>query len=271
MTDIKLTPTEEAKHKKLSALVKGGIIFTTCIIIAPLVGMAITGIVGLGAFAAIAFMGYNVAPILALKVSNAKYRALDAEKISHIKKVEQQASENPIETAKDQSMAYKSRAATQLEHITAYNTEVNNFEVLTNDFSKRYPEKAARYKTQLETMRKVLEFKNFKYKELIQNIKLMDEQIEMLAADWKMSQSLQKVNALGGLDSDPMDQVKADAAIQAVSNSISRAFAEMDSAVLADSVSLGGSPLANSERIANNISPTLPLIDSVELSTVKIS
>lgn len=271
MNDIKLSPVDEAKQKKIATAVKFGVMFLACAVIAPVVGLAITGIVGLGAFAAISFIGYNVAPVLALKVANAKYRALDAEKISHIKRVEQQAAANPIETAKQQSIAYKTRATKQLENITAYGTEVNNFEILTNDFSKKYPERAARYSLQLDTMRKVLASKNAKYKELIKNINLMDEQIEMLAADWKMSQALQKVNATGGLDSaDPMDQIKADAAIEAVSNSISRAFAEMDSSVLADSVATIGSPMDKTERIANAPSPTLSNMDALEMKSIDL-
>ena len=272
MNEVKLSPADEAKQKKLATAAKYWVLFVSCVVIAPAVGLAITGIVGLGAFAAIAFIGANVAPVLALKVANAKYRALDEEKVSHIRKVEQAAAANPIETAKQQAINNKTRAAKQLEYITAYGTEVNNFELMTNDFSKKYPERAARYKTQLETMRKVLANKNAKYKELMQNIKLMDEQIEMLAADWKMSQALQKVNATGGLDSaDPMDQVKADAAIEAVANSISRAFAEMDSSVLADSVASTGTPMEKVERIANAPSPTLSNMDALELEAVSVN
>jgi hypothetical protein len=80
-----------------------------------------------------------------------------------------------------------------------------------------------------------------------------------------MSQALQKVNALGGVDGgDPMEQLKADAAIDAVVNSINRAFAEMDASVLADSVAKGGTTMDRTDLIANGSSPSLPDIEAHE-------
>ncbi len=258
---------DELKQQKMTKVVKFGVMLAVCAVIGPLAFLAIKGIVGLAAFGALVFIGYNAAPVIALKVANAKYRAIDDEKISHIKKVERTAAANPIETATAQSVAYKSRASKYLEGITAYSTEVNNFETMTADFAKKYPETAPRYREQLATMKKALAYKNDKYRELIENIKLMDDKITFLTANWKMSQALIKVNALGGLDSgDPMEQLKADAAIDAVVNSINRAFAEMDASVLADSVAKGGTTMNRVDLLANTPSPSLPGIDSPEIT-----
>jgi hypothetical protein len=257
---------DELKRQTITKVVKFGVILAICAVAGPLAYLAIKGIVGLAAFGVLAFIGYNAAPVVALKVANARYRALDSEYLSHIKKVEQKAAENPIETATAQSIAYKTRAAKYLEGITAYSTEVNNFETMTAEFSKKYPESAPRYKAQLDTMKKALAFKNDKYKELVQNIKLMDDKITFLTANWKMSQALIKVNALGGVDSgDPMEQLKADAAIDAVVNSINRAFAEMDSSVLADSVAKGGTSMNRADLLNNTPSSNLPGLSSVKM------
>ena len=253
------------KQDRLEKLVKIGVVLVACAVVGPLAYLAIKGIVGLAVFGLLAFIGYNAAPVIALNVANAKYRALDEENISHIKKVVQTAAENPIETATAQSHAYKARAAKYLEGITAYSTEVNNFETMTAEFAKKYPETAPRYKEQLATMKKALAYKNDKYRELIENIKLMDDKIQFLTANWKMSQALIKVNALGGVDSgDPMEQLKADAAIDAVVNSINRAFAEMDASVLADSVAKGGTTMNRADLLNNTPSPSLPSVASGE-------
>lgn len=253
----------ERKQERLAKIVKFGVMLGVCAILGPLAYLAIKGIVGLAAFGALAFIGYNASPVIALKVANAKYRALDAENISHIKNVVRTASENPIETATVQSQAYKARAAKYLEGITAYATEVNNFETMTVDFGKKYPETVPRYREQLATMKKALAFKNDKYRELIENIKLMDDKISFLKANWKMSQALMKVNALGGVDgSDPMEQIKADAAIDAVVNSINRAFAEMDASVLAESVTKGGTSMNRADLLNKTPSPSLPGLEA---------
>jgi hypothetical protein len=65
-----------------------------------------------------------------------------------------------------------------------------------------------------------------------------------------------------------MEQLKADAAIDAVVNSINRAFAEMDASVLADSVAKTGTTMDRADLIANGSSPSLPGIDTHESAKV---
>lgn len=258
----------------MSNVVRFGAMFAICAVIGPVAYLAIKGIVGLAAFGVLAYIGYNAAPVIAQKVTNAKtlaleaernafYRALDAERNSHINKVAKAAAADPIATARSQSNDYKKRAERSLEAITAYGTEVRNFENMTADFSRKYPDNAKMYRDQLETMKKALEHKNTKYKELMEKIKTMDDQISFLEANWKMSQALQKANALGGGDLvDPMEQIKADAAIDAVRNSINKAFAEMDSAVLQASVSKSGTPFDRSGLLTNDPSQSLPMANN---------
>lgn len=271
----------ELKKEQLTKMVKFGLIGLFCAVIAPVAWLAVTGIAGMMVAVGIGAVGYNLAPVVALKLANMKYRALDAERVGHIEKVQQAAAENPIETAVSQSQAFKDRGRKQLEAITAYGTEVNNFETMTQGFAKKYPEAAPRYKQQLDVMKQALQFKQSKYSELQQNIKLMDEQIEFLRANWKMSQALQKANALAGVDSeDPMAQLKTDAAIDSVVNSINRAFAEMDSSVLADAAQSGKGPITNRatmindtpgmQSLENNASSTLGLVTMDAMSKQKV-
>ncbi len=272
----------ELKKEQLVKMIKYGLIGLFCAVIAPVAWLAVTGIAGMMAAVGIAAVGYNLAPVVALKLSNFKYRALDAEKVKHIEKVQQAASENPIETAVTQSQAFKERGRKQLEAITAYGTEVNNFETMTQTFAKKYPEAAPRYRQQLSVMQQALKFKQDKYSELQVSITLMDEQIEYLRANWKMSQALQKANALAGMDSeDPMAQLKTDAAIDAVVNSINRAFAEMDSSVLADAANSNKGSITSRasmindtpglQSLENNPSATLGLATMDVTSKQKVS
>jgi hypothetical protein len=241
-----------------------------CAVVGPIVYLAIKGLVGLAAFGVVAYTGYHAAPIIALKVTNAKilalesernafYRALDAERNAHLNKVARAAAEDPIATAKNQSAQYKKRAAESLKAITAYSTEVKNFGNMTEQFTRKYPDNAGIYKDQHKRMKAAHELKEGKYKELMGNIERMDEQIEFLEANWNMSQALQKANALGGIATiDPMEQVKANAAIEAVRNSVNTAFAEMDSIALQDSVVKAGTPYDRSGLIPNNPQPIHP-------------
>jgi hypothetical protein len=276
MDEVNAATLSPQDAKKIT-MIKWGITILAVAVLAPVAWLAVSGMVGIALAGAIGLVGINVAPVVALKLSNAKYRALDAEKIKHIEKVQQAASENPIETAVTQSQAFKERGVQQLNAITAYGTEVNNFETMTAGFAKKYPDQAARYKQQLDVMKKALQFKQEKYSELQKNIRLMDEQIEFLRANWKMSQALQKANALAGMDTeDPMAQLKTDAAIDSVVNSINRAFAEMDSSVLQDAANAGKGPVTartsmindtpGLQAIGNDASPTLLSTSNVNQS-----
>ena len=284
-------PVQQVAEQKQDFIkyAKWGITLVACAVLAPLVAMGIAGMVGLLVAGGIGLIGINAAPVLAEKAANWKYealekaandhyRAMDAERLGHLKKVQTQAAENPIETAVVQSQAFKDRGVKQLDAITAYGTEVNNFQSMTEGFAKKYPDQAQRYKQQLDVMKQALAFKQKKYSELQQNIRLMDEQIEFLRANWKMSQALQKANALAGMDTeDPMAQLKTDAAIDSVVNSINRAFAEMDSSVLQDTAQVGKGTITQRVDMINDTpgmqsltmdaSPTLQLqtqVDSME-------
>lgn len=271
MQDLVLSPADEQKKQQFITIAKWGVMIAACAVALPVVVFGALGIVGIMIAGGIGLVGINAAPVVALKLADWKYRTLDAEKLSHIKKVQEQAAENPIETAVTQSQAFKARGVKQLEAITAYGTEVNNFSTMTQGFAQKYPNQAERFKQQLEVMKQALVFKQKKYSELQQNIKLMDEQIEFLRANWKMSQALQKANLLAGMDTeDPMAQLKTDAAIDAVVNSINRAFAEMDSSVLSDAAQSGKGPITaratmlndapGMQALENNPSSTLGLV-----------
>lgn len=256
----------ESKKKGIinsSNLIRYGVLFAVCAVVGPAAYMAIKGIIGLAAFGLLAYIGYNAAPVVALKVTNAKtlaleaernafYRALDAERNAHINKVSQAAANDPIATAKSQSLQYKNRAKMAKDAITAYSTELKNFESMTIEFGRKYPDNAHVYKQQLMVMQQALELRKKKYEELMAGIDQMDEKIAFLEANWKMSQALQKANALGGMSSiDPLDQTKADAVIDAVRTSINKALSEMESAAMEASVAKGGTPYDRAALVAN--------------------
>ena len=292
VNEVVVNPVQQVAEQKRDFIkyAKWAVVLAACALALPVIVYGTLGLVGIGIAGAIGIIGINAAPVLADKAANWKYealekaandhyRAMEAERLSHLKKVQQQAAENPIETAVTQSQAFKERGKKQLDAITAYGTEVNNFETMTAGFAKKYPEQAGRYKQQLEVMKKAIQFKQDKYTELQQNIRKMDEEIEFLRANWKMSQALQAANAAAGLDfEDPMAQVKTDAAIDAVVNSINRAFAEMDSSVLADTAQAGKGTITSRadlingtpgmQAITSDASPVLQLQQVESMETI---
>lgn len=218
---------------KMTKLVKWGIIGVSCAIAAPVAWMAVTGIAGMMIAGGLAIVGINVAPVLALKAANLKYRVMDAERVSHIEKVVDAASENPIETLIQQSMD-KRQASDQFRGaITSFRTEIKNFTDQTNVFKKDYPEDAGRFEVQLDAMNKLLAFRESRYKQLQKELDNFDAAIKRATAMWKMSQAAQKMNKMAGMElADPFVKIKADAAIDSVMSNMNRAFAEMETALM---------------------------------------
>lgn len=227
------TPKLTEKQQKIMTIAKWGIGLVACAIVAPVAYLAITGLVGILIAAGIGLIGINAAPVVALKLANMKDRAIDAERVENIKQVVTAASVNPIETLIQQSFE-KRQASDQFKlAITAFATEVSNFANQVKVFEKEYPDDAQRFRDQLAAMIKLLDFRKDRYKQLQIELDNFDAAIKRAEAMWKMSQAAQKMNKLAGMEvADPFVKIKADAAIDSVMSSVSKAFAEMETALL---------------------------------------
>lgn len=225
--------TEADKKQQMTTIVKWSVIGLFCAILAPVAWAAVTGIAGLMIAGGLALIGVNVAPVLALKAANMKYRALDAERVDHIEKVSGAAAANPIETLIQQSMEKRQASDAFKQAITLFRTEVKNFSDQITGFAKEYPDDVARFQLQLDAMNKLLKFRDDRYKQLQTELDNFDAAIKRAQAMWKMSQAAQKMNKLAGMElGDPFEKIKADSAINSVMTSMNKAFAEMETALL---------------------------------------
>jgi hypothetical protein len=224
---------DEVKKTQMISVVKYGLIGLFCAVIAPLAWMAVTGIVGLAIAGALVLFGTNIAPVIALKLANMKYRAIDAERVEHIEKVSNAAAVNPVETLIQQSMEKRQASDAFKQAITIFRTEVKNFADHIAGFAKEYPDDVARFQTQQDAMGKLLKFREDRYKQLQVELDNFDSAIKRAQAMWKMSQAAQKMNKLAGMElGDPFEKIKADSAINSVMTSMNKAFAEMETALM---------------------------------------
>lgn len=248
----------DLKKEKLAKAVKFGLIGLFCAVLAPVAWMAVTGIAGMMIAAGLIAVGTAVAPVIALKLANAKYRALDAERVGHIEKVSDAAAANPIETLIQQSMEKRQASDAFRNAITMFRTEVKNFADQIAGFAKEYPDDVARFQTQLGAMTKLLTFREDRYKQLQKELDNFDSAIKRAQAMWKMSQAAQKMNKLAGVElGDPFEKIKADSAINSVMTSMNKAFAEMETALL------DNKEVQQAQRIENSPSPVLAIDSTV--------
>ena len=219
----------ELKKEQLAKAVKFGLLGLFCAVVAPVAWMAVTGIAGMLVAVGVGIVGWNVAPVLALKAANMKYRAIDAEKVDHIKKVQQAATENPIETLRLEYTAREKDLKVKETGITEYRTGMKDYKGKRDDFAKRYPQEANMWDEQFNAMKENLATREAKYSKAQSELVQFGETIEKFDAMWKMGQATQKMNALGGGNADDdMTRIKLQAAVDSVRSSMNKAFAEME-------------------------------------------
>ena len=252
---------DEIKKMQFINAVKVVVIGAACIAAAPIVIFGSLGLVGMLLAGGIGVLGINVAPVVALKLANWKYRAMDAERVEHINKVQDAAAENPIETLQ---LEYNERVkATErfAQGITEFRTEIKNYSDQVKQFETEYPEDAHTFRDQLAAMKENLESREAKFKTVRDELVKFDNTIKRMRAMWKMAQATQKMNKLAGMNTgDEFARIKTEAAVDSVMSSVNKAFAEMETEVMVNKKT-------SVVTITHNPSPTLQLptqVDSME-------
>lgn len=215
-----------------------------------------------------AVAGYSIvtfAPVIALKIANAKYRMIDAEKVAHIQKIEAAASANPIETMRSllqaKNIAFNTFRMAVENAVTARDT----FRVKCENFAKKYPQRAPEFQKQLENMTRVVAMKKDALKEAQKSLENGAHKLEEMQAYWEMSKDAQELNKAAGMETgDIFEQLKADTACDAVFESMSRAFAQLEVAASLDD----NEP--SQQAIANNPSDVLEVQMNVVTQKVKV-
>lgn len=223
----------EIKREQLTKVVKFGLLGLFCAVAAPVAWLAVTGIAGMLVALGVGIVGWNLAPVLALKASNMKYRALDAEKVSHIEKVVQAATENPIETVQIQYNEKVKNLTKFAQGITEFRTEIKNYEGTVKEFATEYPEDAQAAKDQLSFMREALKNREAKYEAVKSELDKLQATIRKMESMWKLAMATQKMNRLAGMNTgDEFARIKTVAAVDSVMNNVNKAFAEMETEVM---------------------------------------
>ncbi len=219
----------DAKKDKLKKWATVAGIGAIGLIVSPFIFLAIGGLVGLAAAAATGFVLVSFAPVFARIVADAKYRAMDAAKVAHIKRVEAAAHENPIETLQTLLMAKKKAFEEFKDSVTKAATARDNFKAKVQKFSVDYPARAHEFQTQLARMSDLVERKKSALKDALQSLRDGDSKLEEMKAYWEMSKDAIEANRAAGMDTgDVFEKFKADTACDSVFESMNLAFAQLE-------------------------------------------
>jgi len=210
------------KRRQVEGLIKFGGLSVTGLIVAPIVFLALKGVVGIIAVGVVALAGWNLIPVVATKLANLS-----------LKSIMNEARKNPIETLE---LDYVKRE----KSLEEFRATINNFSASVKNFSDKYtkfktefPEDAEKFENQLEKMKKLLDVRRKRYAEAKASLDHYSSEIERAKAIWAMGQEAAKMNAAAGLgQEDFMEKIKTETSIDAVENSMNKAFAELETSLI---------------------------------------
>jgi hypothetical protein len=213
--------TLKKKKIKKIALIIGALI--GCIIIAPIIGMLIQGMVGLVVAGIVALITIQLAPWFADVIANWR-----------LKLIKHEASKNPVETLQNDFIKRQAALASFAEAITNFATAIKNFNDKLAGFKKQWTdEEATKFTEQLDKMKQLLELRRRKYSEAEQALQEYSIQIKKAESIWIMGQEAAKMTAAAGMtDEDFLQKLKVDTALDSVSSTMNRAFAELETSLM---------------------------------------
>jgi len=212
------------KRERIKKWATVGLIGVTGLLVAPVIFLAIKGLVGLAIAGVIGLAAVTFAPVISMKFANWK-----------VKGIMHEAAENPIETMIN-LLAAKQAAFKEFQiNVTTAVTARNNFKNKIEAFAVKYPARAQEFKTQLARMTDLVERKKRALSDAEAMLEEGQHKLDEMKAYWDMSQAAQAANKAAGMDTgDQFERLKADTAVDAVFESMNRAFAELEVAAALD-------------------------------------
>jgi hypothetical protein len=132
---------------------------------------------------------------------------------------------------------------------------------------QKYPARAPEFKTQLVRMTDLVERKKKALNDAEHMLEEGHNKLEEMKAYWEMSQAAQAANKAAGMDTgDQFEKLKSDTAVDAVFESMNRAFAELEVAAALD-VDESDKPAQAVAQLANNKSEVIDVV----VNTQKVS
>jgi len=217
-----LTTDIDVKREKYTRYAKYGLVAVVGLIVAPVIYLAIKGLVGLAIAAIIAVTVINAAPVIAMKFANWKLKGIKAE-----------ATANPIETLENvytEKCAALDRFGNQISDFSAH---VKQFQTQVETFEKQYPQDASNFREKLANMEALLAVRRDRFRQAKATLQRFEGEIARADAVWQMSQSAQALSKAAGMGTDdPYEKIKANTAIEAVERSMNVAMAELETTLL---------------------------------------
>lgn len=214
--------TDEDRKTRLATALKWGLGIGAAMLIAPVIFLAVKGLVGLGLALLAGLVIINAAPVVALRLATWKIAGLKG-----------LARSNPIEVREKLALDRHAMLEKKAQSITDYATEVSGFANEVQNLAQQYPQDAEQFKSQLDTCNRLLEHQRAEYKRAVAALQEFERATQRARAKWKVAQSALRMQRLSGAQADSaMEKILADEALDSVEHAMDQAFAGLDTAIM---------------------------------------
>lgn len=231
----------EAKRRRIEGIVKVGGLCAAAFFVAPFVFIVIKGLLGMIAAAAIGWGVIFFTPVVARMAANLRLKAIKAE-----------AARNPIETLQNDYGRRQQQLRDFAERIKDFGAAVESFKDKLGGFIKAHPEDAPKFQGQLQKMQMLLSNRNVKFKQAQAELEAYEGEIQRANDIWEMGQAASAMSSAAGMTQDDfLQKISTETALDAVQQSMNRAFADVEVSLLEEtkapvqlaSVNVTGEPL----------------------------
>lgn len=208
----------DQKRETYAKWFKVGLVAIGALIISPVIFMVVQGLIGAILAGVIGLVAVNAAPYVSMKLANWK-----------VKSVVMEAKENPIETMTNLLIAKKKAFNQFSDDVTAAVAAKNMFAEKCKKFSMQYPARAPEFNAQLDSMTKMIDQKKAALTAAKAAIALGESKLDEMRAYYEMATAAIEANKSAKMDTgDIYEKLKLDTSCDAVFNSMSTAFAQME-------------------------------------------
>jgi hypothetical protein len=192
-----------------------------CTVLAPVVFLAVKGLVGLIVAVLLGYSVIQFAPVVALWLANLRLKALVGE-----------VSRNPIETMQNLYLEKAAALDTAEQRIVAFQAEIANFDENIVEFKRQYPDDAGSYEEISSKMKAGLRAMKQAQTEARAALADLKERIKKAEMIFNMAKAAQSVTALSRQGERAVFQdIESQVAFGAVQRKLNVSLASLDAAL----------------------------------------
>ena len=210
---------DDQRRARIKTVVQWGLALLAAVLIAPVIFLAVKGLVGLGLAVIVGLALVNFAPVLAMKFANWKVKAITTE-----------ARTNPIESRQNVALVRHQRLNEKAAAVSAFGTEVRNVadevQSLRDHGQNTDADELAR---ELTLLQQDFNDQITGLDEARDALTKYEEETLRLSRRWKASEALLRARGASGKAMDQeLEKLVSQEATDAVNSKMNEAFARLD-------------------------------------------